>query len=201
MTLNEIENPMKKILLLFAGLALVLGGCDKYDDGDIRKEIDSLKDRVAELETVVNGMNGDVSSLKTLVNALNGRDYVTGVEALEDGSGYKIKFAVAPAITVKHGTDGADGDSAPVIGLREDTDGVYYWTLTSSGEPEWLLDADGNKMPVSGRDGESGFAPKIGVDDEGFWTVTTATVRSGCWILPAIRSARWAAREPRSSRM
>ena len=119
----------------------------------------------------MSSMNGDVSSLKTLVNALDGRDYVTGVEALEDGSGYKILFAVAPAITVKHGTDGADGDSAPVIGIKADEDGVYYWTLTSDGEPEWLLDADGNKMPVSGRDGESGFAPKIGVDDEGFWTV------------------------------
>ena len=112
-----------------------------------------------------------MSSLKTLANALDGRDYVTGIENLPDGSGYKILFANASPITVKNGTDGTDGDSAPVIGLREDTDGVYYWTLTSDGEPEWLLDADGNKMSVSGRDGESGFAPKIGVDDEGFWTV------------------------------
>ena len=191
---------MKKFLLLFAGAALLLTGCDKYDDGDIRKEIGNLKDRIAELETVVSAMNGDVSSLKTLANALDGRDYVTGVEALEDGSGYKILFAVAPAITVKNGTNGADGDSAPVIGLREDADGVYYWTLTSDGDPEWLLDADGNKMPVSGGM-ESRASRRRSV-----WTTkvsgrwTTAMVRSGCWIPPATRSARWAARAARSSR-
>jgi len=31
----------------------------------------------------------------------------------------------------------------PVIGVRKDTDGCYYWTL----DGEWLTDEKGNKMP------------------------------------------------------
>ena len=51
-----IKGAFFYMAFLFAGLALLLTGCDKYDDGDIRKEIGNLKDRIAELETVVSAM-------------------------------------------------------------------------------------------------------------------------------------------------
>ncbi|MDE7443968.1 MAG: hypothetical protein K2M65_07380, partial [Muribaculaceae bacterium] len=65
------------------------------------------------------------------------------------------------------GENGKDGANAPVIGVKLDTtDGVYYWTMTTDGTTSWLLDSTGNKMPVSGT------TPLIGVDANGYWTVS-----------------------------
>jgi uncharacterized repeat protein (TIGR02543 family) len=47
-----------------------------------------------------------------------------------------------------------------VIGVAQDTDGVYYWTLNG----EWLLDDNGNKLPVSGKDGQNGTNGSNGQD-------------------------------------
>jgi hypothetical protein len=55
-------------------------------------------------------------SLQTaIVTALQGKDYVTGVVALSDGSGYQITFQNSGTITIKNGTNGKDGVT-PVIG-------------------------------------------------------------------------------------
>jgi hypothetical protein len=48
----------------------------------------------------------------------------------------------------------------PVIGVAQDIDGVYYWTLNG----EWLLDDNGNKLPVSGKDGQNGTNGSNGQD-------------------------------------
>ena len=57
------------------------------------------------------------------------------------------------------GADGADGKDGhtPQIGVRKDTDGIYYWTL----DGKWLTDSKGNKIPTTGKDGADG---KPGVD-------------------------------------
>ena len=47
-----------------------------------------------------------------------------------------------------------------MIGVAQDTDGVYYWTLNG----EWLLDDNGNKLPVSGKDGQNGTNGSNGQD-------------------------------------
>ncbi len=47
-----------------------------------------------------------------------------------------------------------------MIGVAQDTDGVYYWTLNG----EWLLDDNGNKLPVSGKDGQNGANGSNGQD-------------------------------------
>ena len=91
-------------------------------------------------------------------------DYITGiVEIKKDGKviGYTITFANHEPITIYHGQDGQNGTaSAPVIGVAQDTDGVYYWTLNG----EWLLDENGNKLPVSGKDGQNGTNGSNGQD-------------------------------------
>ena len=56
----------------------------------------------------------------------------------------------------KDGHDGADGHT-PLISVRQDTDGIWYWTL----DGEWLLDASGAKVKAVGIDGKDG---KDGVD-------------------------------------
>lgn len=131
-------------------------------------------------------MNTNISSLKTIVEALQTNDYVTSVTPVTEGGkevGYTITFSKSGSITIYHGKDGADGapgadgeDGAdgvsgadgkdgtdgqtPVIGVRQDTDGVWYWTLNG----EWLLDDSGNKIPTTGKDGADGEDGKDGVD-------------------------------------
>ena len=66
------------------------------------------------------------------------------------------------------GSDGTDGKDSPIIGIAQEN-GIYYWTLTTGKETAWLTDEAGNKLPVSGT---SGITPLLGIDDEGYWTVS-----------------------------
>ena len=65
----------------------------------------------------------------------------------------------APTVrTVSHLKDGV----TPVIGVAQDEDGIYYWTING----EWLLDENGNKVQAQGRDGADGQDGKDGADGE-----------------------------------
>lgn len=50
--------------------------------------------------------------------------------------------------------------STPVIGVKQDTDGIWYWTL----DGEWLIDDAGNKIPTTGKDGADGEDGKDGAN-------------------------------------
>ena len=171
---------MKKLHLLLLGLTICLfTAChDKLWDA-----IDDLDVRVARLEELCKEMNTNIVSIQTIVNVVQSGDYITGVTEIKKDSeviGYTITFANHDPITIYHGQDGKDGadgkdgqDSsanAPVIGVAQDTDGVYYWTLNG----EWLLDDNGNKLPVSGKDGQNGAngtMPQLKIE-EGYWYVS-----------------------------
>lgn len=140
--------------------ALVLGSCT-YDDTDLRNDLDELKSRVARIEDQLKDLNGDLASLQDLVEKLQGNVYVAKVE--EKADGYRITFTDGTSVDIKNGKDGAD---APVIGVAAGSDGVYYWTLTSGGRTDWLLGPDGKKIPVQGA------TPMLGIDKDGFWTVS-----------------------------
>ena len=161
---------MKKIHLLLLGLTICLfSAChDKLWDA-----IDDLDVRVARLEELCKEMNTNIVSIQTIVNVVQSGDYITGVTEIKKDSeviGYTITFANHDPITIYHGQDGKDGAdgkdgqngsaNAPVIGVAQDTDGVYYWTLNG----EWLLDDSGNKLPVSGKDGQNGTNGSNGQD-------------------------------------
>jgi Leucine-rich repeat (LRR) protein len=151
--------PLKRGILYFSMCVCTLGlhSCsDDYDDTWIKETTENLKDRVAALEEWQKSVNSDILSLQSLIEALEGKDYVTGVTPLPDGTGYVISFLKSGDVTIKHGERGAQGEKGedgvtPVISVKQDTDGKYYWTING----EWLLD-DGNKMPVTGDKGDTG---------------------------------------------
>ena len=162
---------MKKIHLLLLGFTICLfSAC--HDT--IWNAIDRLDDRVTKLEELCKEMNTNISSLQAIVDVLRTNDFVTSVvEITKDGEvvGYTITFGKHDPITIYHGQDGKDGQDGqngadgkdgftPVIGVEQDTDGVYYWTLNG----EWLLDDNGNKLPVSGKDGQNGTNGSNGQD-------------------------------------
>ena len=164
---------MKRLLTLL--LASVLFGCgESYDDSALTGRVDDLENRVAKLEELCKQMNTNISSLQTLVNALQNKDYITSVVPItKDGEtiGYTISFTQSAPITIYNGQDGKDGQdgkpgedgkdgSTPVIGVKQDADGIYYWTLNG----DWLTDDSGNKIKAEGRDGQDGEDGKPGQD-------------------------------------
>ena len=171
---------MKKLSLLLLTLTVCFfTACHK----DIWAELENLDQRVTKLEELCKEMNTNITSLQTIVSVLQSNDFITGiVEIKKNGEviGYTITFGKHDPITIYHGQDGKDGAdgkdgqngsaNAPVIGVAQDTDGVYYWTLNG----EWLLDDNGNKLPVSGKDGQNGAngtMPQLKIE-EGYWYVS-----------------------------
>ncbi|MFQ8862029.1 leucine-rich repeat protein [Alistipes putredinis] len=161
-----------------------LSSCgDDYDDSELRGDIENLEDRITALEEWQKSVNTDIRSLQSLVAALENKDYVTAVTPLEDGTGYVISFLKSGNVTIKHGERGEQGEkgedgTTPVISVKPDTDGKYYWTVNG----EWLLD-NGNKMPVTGEKGDKGdkgdkgadaIAPQVRINtDTNEWEIST----------------------------
>ena len=162
---------MKKLLAFAALLAVVAFTSCKYDDDDIWNSVHGLENRVAKLEELCKQMNTNISSLQTIVTALQNNDYVTGTTPLmKDGKeiGYTITFSKGNPITIYHGKDGQDGEdgtngkdgTTPAIGVKQDADGVYYWTLNG----DWLTDENGDKIKAEGTDGKDGADGSDGED-------------------------------------
>ena len=153
-----------------------------------------------QLQVKVNQMNSNIEALQTVVTALQNNDYISSVSPIiESGKevGYIINFTKSGSVTIYHGKDGADGkdgqDGAdghtPVIGVKQDTDGLWYWTI----DGEWLLDGNGQKVKAvgtdgkdgvngqdgtngqnghDGQDGKDGITPQLKIE-EGYWYVST----------------------------
>lgn len=164
---------MKKLftLIVLVG-AVAFSCCKKFDDSSIWKSIDGLDKRLAAVEEQCRLMNTNIVSLQTAVAALQKNDCVTGVTPIvKEGKevGYTITFAKSQSITIYHGQDGNEG-AKPIIGVKQETDGIYYWTL----DGQWLTDANGNKIKAEGIDGEQGSAgvtPQLKID-EGYWHIS-----------------------------
>ena len=133
-------------------------GCS-YDDEAIWKEIESVKDRVDMLEESVIKTNEDIVTLQTIVNALQKNVFVVSVTPTAEG--YTIVFSDGTTAEIKSGKDGANGANAPVISVKQDADGNYYWTM----DGEWLL-VDGERVRANGIDGEDGANGENGIDGE-----------------------------------
>ena len=135
---------------------LLLFGCSKeYDDSALRNDLSDLKNRVAKLEELCKQMNTNISSLQKIVDALQDNLSISKVEQISDG--YIIHFSDGSTATIKNGKDSG---TIPVIGVRKDTDGCYYWTL----DGEWLTDEKGNKVKAQGTDGKDGVDGEDGND-------------------------------------
>ena len=146
---------MKKLLSLLA-CGLLLFGCSKeYDDSALRNDLSDLENRVAKLEELCKQMNTNISSLQKIVDALQDNLSISKVEQISDG--YIIHFSDGSTATIKNGKDSG---TIPVIGVRKDTDGCYYWTL----DGEWLTDEKGNKVKAQGTDGKDGVDGEDGND-------------------------------------
>ena len=147
---------MKKIftLLMIAMVGFALTGCRQR----IWDELDELDNRVTALEEIVKKTNSDIAAIQTILNAIQNNVFVTNVITTPDG--YTIQFSDGTSATISNGTDGADANT-PVISVKQDTDGNYYWTING----EWLI-VDGERVRANGHDGQNGQDGQDGQDGE-----------------------------------
>ena len=149
------------------------------------------------LQTQVNQMNSNIKELQNIVGALQNNDYVTGVKPIyEDGKiiGYTISFSKSDDVTIYHGQDGKDGADGedgkdgyiPQIGVKKDSDGIYYWTL----DGEWLKDDAGNNIKAVGTDGQDGAAGAPGSDGKDGVT-PQLKIKDGVWYVSYDNGANW----------
>ena len=149
---------MRKIITCMILGLLSLVSCTEYDEVAMWNKNEDMGSRLAALEELCSQLNTNIVSLQQIVEALQGNDYVTGVvPGVENGEtvGYTISFSKSGPVTIYHGKKGENGQNGttPVIGVEQDTDGLYYWTL----DGEWLTDDEGSKILAQGMAGKSAY--------------------------------------------
>ena len=191
---------MKRLFVLLMLTASVALSCTKFDDSLIWDKLNNHEDRISELERQCRQMNTNIEALQTILEALQNNEYVTSVTPIvEDGVeiGYTITFSSGKYITVYHGKNGQDGEDyqdgvTPIIGVAQDTDGIYYWTVNGS----WLLDADGNKVKAVGTDGQDGQdgqdgAPGQDGSDGADGVTPQLKIENGLWYVSYDDGSTW----------
>ena len=141
----------------------LFSSCTADIDG-LSERMDDLEARVEALEELCSQMNTNISSLQTIVGALQDNDYISSIAPVvegEDTVGYVINFTQSGSVTIYHGEDG----QTPLIGVRQDADGQYYWTV----DGEWLLNDAGNKVQALGQDG---ITPQLKIETDGYWYIS-----------------------------
>ncbi len=134
------------------------------DTSELENQIDNIENRVAALEKLTAQMNTNISALQSAVTALQNNDYVTNISEIKEGDaiiGYTLTFVKSGAVTIYHGIDGL----TPVVGVKQFTDGLYYWTI----DGDWMTDDSGDMIRaqgVDGQDGADGITPQLKIENE-----------------------------------
>lgn len=176
---SQIEKQMRKIyVILPLACALTFTACDDYDDTALWEQVNDNTGRIEALEEWQQTTNSNIAALQQLISTT---DYITSVTPVtENGKeiGYTITFLHSDPITIYHGEKGDKGEdgtagSTPQIGLTQQTDGNWYWTLNG----KLMTDSKGNPIRANGEDGKDGEDGQNGTDgDDGS---TGATGRPG----------------------
>ena len=166
--------------LMIAAFGFFLHSC-KTDTDDLWDSVYELDGKISSLEELCKQMNSDINSLQTLAAALQDNNSITSViPVMQDEKiiGYTISFVKGDPIVIRHGEKGEQGSkgddgATPVIGIKQYTDGLYYWTLGES----WLRDNAGNMIKAEGKNGKPGEEGKTGVTpqlkiEDGYWWVS-----------------------------
>lgn len=144
---------------MLAAVLVTAIGCNGYDDLEIRNRLDELEDKVEAHEQWLKQLDASIKSLNEANGAftalING-GLVTDVKPVSENgrTGYQFTITTGSSsstYTIWNGDKGDQGE-APQIGVAQDEDGRYYWTL--NGTP--MTDENGNKIYASGYKGEQG---------------------------------------------
>lgn len=157
---------MKKLLFLVAAFGMLFTACE-YDDSAINGRIDDLENRVTELEETIAALNQDIAGVQTLVGAMQNNVYVSKI--VKGETGYEVYFTNGEKITIADGKAGEAGKDGVTVTIMLDEDGEYYWAVTKDGVTDFLLDENGNKLPVKGEKGNTPLMRVVMEGETGYW--------------------------------
>ena len=163
-----------KHYLSVAAVALALAACDDYDDTALWNQVNDNTSRWQD------EVNNNIAALQQLLNTNDMITSVTPVTLGGEVTGYTIAFLHSNPITIYHGEKGEDGTdgSTPQIGLTQQEDGNWYWTLDGS----LMTDAEGNPIRANGEDGEDGTDGTDGEEGEPGTPAPTPQIKLGSSI-------------------
>ena len=154
--MKKVQNIILAVTILFAV------GCSEFDDSSLRGRIDNIKERMEVLDENLKTLNAQLATL----SEITGGNVITSVSRDHNGN-YVLTYKDNKNIT--HTVELAlksDLINLPLIGVKQDTDGIYYWTTTIDGVTTWLYKPGAtDKIPASG------YTPVLSVDAQGYWTV------------------------------
>ena len=158
---------MRRLFTLFSVFVAVFVSSCAYDDTGIWNALNNLEKRVLALEELCKETNTNLGALQKIVEAISENEHIKNIAPIQkDGNvvGYTITFTSGNSVTIYNDNKQDGVGAVPQIGVAQDNDGVYYWTL----DGDWLLDANGNKIKAAGEDG---LTPKFKVENE-YWYVS-----------------------------
>ena len=150
---------MKRRFLLYILLALlpVMSSCHK----EIWDKLNDHEARIARLEALCNQYNTTINSLQVLLSSMQSNNWIKDVLPVSENGltiGYVITFMHGDPITIYNGQNGQDGRT-PIIGVKQDVDGIWYWTL----DDDWLLNTEGKKVPAQAQ------VPRLKIEEDFWW--------------------------------
>lgn len=164
-----MKTILKTISILFFTL-LAMTGC--YNDDLVWQELEKHEQRISKLENMCQKFNWDIYEMQNVIKAIKERDYLISVTSTQNQ--YVLLFAEAGKIVINKHSEGNEHDvSVPAIGVKHDSDGNWYWTLSG----EWLTDQNGERIRANGTDGQDGnkgldaITPKFKIKD-GYWMIS-----------------------------
>ena len=157
---------MKRYLYIIAGLLLAWSCTDL---NGYEEDIENIKTQLEQIATECAKINERIESMQALAAQVQARESITGISEIIDESGkvtgYVITFKNADTISFDLPED-SSSDTVPeeiLISIKKDSEGLW-WALNG----EYMLDAQGNKLPVS----ISGQTPQLKVEGDK-WQVST----------------------------
>lgn len=118
-------------------------------------------------------MNDNINSIVVIFQAVRYDWIIVDAKTIiQDGNkvGYTLYFNEHSPINVYLEFYKADQNSltyvTPTIGIREDEDDIYYWTIDN----KWLLDDNGNKVTVD-KDDNADYVPQLSIINN-YWCIT-----------------------------
>ena len=141
----------KHYALLFLAVVVVCG-CNRYDDTELRNAVGDLNLRLnlEKLESWCNTANSQIGALQGILAAQKFNDYITGISPIISGNkevGNIVTFSRSGSVSIYNGTG---VESSLIIGVKRDTDGAYYWTSeTVDSDPLFITDTQGDYISVA----------------------------------------------------
>lgn len=170
---------MKNKFFIIPALLLMACCAKEYDDTSLKNSLDELEYRVSVLEDRCRRINTNISALENIIAKSPEKDRISSVVPIMEDDvliGYTISFVYGEPIVIyvaqdgEDGLDGVDGKDGqdglvPAISIITEN-GVSYWALNG----EFILDADGQRVPLIVNGGESsvGRTPMLKIEN-GLW--------------------------------